>query len=226
MTHPVPALGAALVAAAGCVWWLPALATVRAGADRPDCLRGTAAACLSGWTTVAGIAVLLLVADPWWAPAAMAAAGAATTAGLRIRAAVRARGEAREALATRLTHVHDEYSLHAVRDVPAEREVRDVVDVRDLGNVRDVHDVGRADPRPWLPPRARMYRARNRFVTVLGVGLGAAVASARLPVALGPGHGGAGAAVGVPALLTALFLAVAVGRVRVARRSPGSRPGR
>ncbi|WP_055713000.1 hypothetical protein [Streptomyces torulosus] len=190
MTHPVPALGVALVAAAGCVWWLPALATVRAGADRPDSLRGTSAACLSGWATVAGMAVLLLVADPWWVPGAVAAAGTATTAGLRIRAAVRRRSEAREALATQL------------------------------------RDVGRADPRSWLTSRARMYRARNRFVTVLGVGLGAAVASALLPVAVGPGHGGTGATVAVPVLLTALFLAVAVGRARVARRSSGSRPGR
>ncbi|MET9849124.1 hypothetical protein [Streptomyces ossamyceticus] len=220
MTHPVPALGTALVAVAGCVWWLPALATVRAGADRPDSLRGTAAACLSGWTTVAGTAVLLLVADPWWAPGAVAAAGAATTAGLRIRAAVRRRSEAREAPATQLAHVHDEYSMRAVREIPAVREVRDV---REVPAVRDV---GRADPRPWLTSRARMYRARNRFVTVLGVGLGAAVASALLPVAFGPGHGGTGAAVAVPALLTAVFLAVAVGRARVARRSPGSRPGR
>jgi hypothetical protein len=220
VTHPVPALGTALVAAAGCVWWLPALATVRAGADRPDSLRGTAAACLSGWTTVAGMAVLLLVADPWWAPGAVAAAGAATTAGLRIRAAARCRSEARKDPATQLAHVHDEYSLRAVREIPAVREVRDV---REVPAVRAV---GRADPRPRLTSRARMYRARNRFVAVLGVGLGAAVASALLPVAFGPGHGGTGAAVAVPALLTAVFLAVAVGRARVARRSPGSRPGR
>ncbi|MCL6735993.1 hypothetical protein [Streptomyces neyagawaensis] len=193
MTHPVPALGAALLTASGCVWWLPALATLRAGADRPDSARGTATACLSGWTTVAGVAVLLLVADPWWAPGALAAVGAATTAGLLIRAAGRRRSESREALATRLAHLHD---------------------------------IDRADPCPWLPPRARMYRARNRFVTVLGVGLGVAVASALLPAAVGPGHGGAGAVVAVPVLLTALFLAVAVGRARVARRFPGSRPGR
>jgi hypothetical protein len=104
--------------------------------------------------------------------------------------------------------------MHAVREV---RDVREVPAVRAVGS---------ADPRPWLTSRARMHRARNRFVTVLGVGLGAAVASALLPVAFGPGHGGTGAAVAVPALLTAVFLAVAVGRARVARRSPGSRPGR
>ncbi|MGV9944157.1 hypothetical protein, partial [Streptomyces sp. NPDC003401] len=98
MAQPVLALGAALVTASGCVWYLPALAEVRAGADRPDSRRNAAAACLSGWTTVAGVAVLLLVARTWWPPAAAAGAGAAVTAGLWIRAAVQRRREVRETL--------------------------------------------------------------------------------------------------------------------------------
>ncbi|MDC2950506.1 hypothetical protein, partial [Streptomyces heilongjiangensis] len=189
MTHPVPALGAALVAASGCVWWLPALATVRAGADRPDSLRGRAAACLSGWTTVAGVAVLLLVADPWWAPGALAVVGAATTAGLRIRAAVRRGSEAREtrraraALATRPTR--SAVSTQPIQPPQPTQQPHSAHPV-------DVGHVDRVDSSPWLTARARMHRARNRFVTVLGVGLGVAVASALLPLAARPGHGGAG----------------------------------
>ncbi|MCZ9337902.1 hypothetical protein NGM37_08945, partial [Streptomyces sp. TRM76130] len=76
MAHPVLALGLALVTASGCVWYLPALADARAGADRPDSRRGRAAACLTGWTTVAGVAVLLLVTGSWWPPGAAAGAGA------------------------------------------------------------------------------------------------------------------------------------------------------
>ncbi|WP_367320003.1 hypothetical protein [Streptomyces sp. HUAS ZL42] len=98
MSQPVLGLGAALVTASGCVWYLPALAEVRAGADRPDSLRSSAAACLSGWTTIAGIAVLLLIAETWWPPGTLAAAGAAVTAALWIRAAVQRRREAREAV--------------------------------------------------------------------------------------------------------------------------------
>ncbi|MFF3500515.1 hypothetical protein [Streptomyces sp. NPDC003247] len=101
MAHPLLALAAALATASGCVWYLPALAEVRAGADRPDSLRSSAAACLSGWTTLAGIAVLLLVADPWWLPGAVAGAGAALTAALRTRAAVQRRREIREAVRDR-----------------------------------------------------------------------------------------------------------------------------
>jgi hypothetical protein len=98
VAHAVPALGAALLTAAGCVWYLPALAEVRAGSDRPDSRRTAAAACLSGWTTVAGVAVLLLASGTWWPPGALAAAGAALTAGLRVRAAAQRRREARETL--------------------------------------------------------------------------------------------------------------------------------
>lgn len=72
MSHPVLALGAAAVTAAGSVWYLPALADLRAGADRPASRRTGAVACLSGWTTAAAVAVLLLLTDNWWAPCAAA----------------------------------------------------------------------------------------------------------------------------------------------------------
>ncbi|MFF9060359.1 hypothetical protein ACIRPQ_34175 [Streptomyces sp. NPDC101213] len=98
MAQPVLALGTALVTASGCVWYLPALAEVRAGADRPDSRRNAAAACLSGWATVAGLTVLLLVAETWRLPVALAGAGAAVTACLRIRAAAQRRREVRETL--------------------------------------------------------------------------------------------------------------------------------
>ncbi|CCK25696.1 putative secreted protein [Streptomyces davaonensis JCM 4913] len=96
MSRVVLALGVALVTAAGCVWYLPALADVRAGADRPHSRRTGAAACLMGWATPAATAVVLLVSQPWWAPASVAVAGAALTIGLRIRAAVQHRDETRE----------------------------------------------------------------------------------------------------------------------------------
>ncbi|MGV9990294.1 hypothetical protein [Streptomyces sp. NPDC003374] len=96
MSHAVAALGAAALTAAGCVWYLPALADLRAGADRPDSRRLAAAACLTGWAGTGVLAVLLLVADGWWTPFCAAVVGATATAGLRLQAAVRRRREARE----------------------------------------------------------------------------------------------------------------------------------
>ncbi|MER5910321.1 hypothetical protein ABT124_07400 [Streptomyces sp. NPDC001982] len=96
MSHAVLALGVAAVTAAGCVWYLPALADLRAGADRPLSRRSAAAACLSGWATAGLVAVLLLVTESWWIPGATAVAGASGTVGLRISAAARRRREARE----------------------------------------------------------------------------------------------------------------------------------
>ncbi|MCW5249602.1 MULTISPECIES: hypothetical protein [unclassified Streptomyces] len=96
MAHPVLALGTALATASGCVWYLPALSEVRAGADRPDSRRSTAAACLSGWSTAGCVALLLLLTEAWHWPAAAASAGAAVTAGALVRAAVQHRREARE----------------------------------------------------------------------------------------------------------------------------------
>ncbi|MFJ9863812.1 hypothetical protein [Streptomyces sp. NPDC101165] len=96
MAQAVLALGAATVAAAGCVWYLPALADLRAGADRPVSRRRAAAACLGGWTTVGVVAVLLLVSEAWWVPSGAAVAGVAVTLGLRVRASLQRRRESRE----------------------------------------------------------------------------------------------------------------------------------
>ncbi|MFE2511684.1 hypothetical protein ACFXC9_24980, partial [Streptomyces naganishii] len=68
MAHAVAALGAGALTAAGCVWYVPALADLRAGADRPDSRRFAAAACVTGWAGTAVLALLLLVAEGWWAP--------------------------------------------------------------------------------------------------------------------------------------------------------------
>lgn len=97
MAQPVLALGCALVTGAGCVWYLPALADLRAGAaDRPPSRRTAALACLTGWATVAAVGPTLLLTAPWWTPCAVTAAGGTATALLRIRAAVRRAGERRE----------------------------------------------------------------------------------------------------------------------------------
>ncbi|MFJ8198221.1 hypothetical protein [Streptomyces sp. NPDC096152] len=96
MSHAVAALGAAALNAAGCVWYLPALADLRAGADRPDSRRSAAAACVTGWAGVGALAVLLLVAEGWWAPGVVALVGATATTALHLRAAVQRRREARE----------------------------------------------------------------------------------------------------------------------------------
>ncbi|WP_460072439.1 hypothetical protein [Streptomyces sp. YKOK-I1] len=96
MVQPVAALGAAMVTVSGCVWYLPALVDLRAGADRPDSRRTAAAACLSGWSTTGIIALLLFLAEAWWAPVAAAVTGAAVTAVLRGRAVVQRRREARQ----------------------------------------------------------------------------------------------------------------------------------
>ncbi|MFJ3306337.1 hypothetical protein ACIPSA_25100 [Streptomyces sp. NPDC086549] len=97
MPQAVLALGCAATTVSGCVWYLPALADLRAGADRPASRRSAAAACLSGWSTTGFIAVLLLLAETWWIPSAAAVLGGAATAGLRIRAAVQRRRERHEA---------------------------------------------------------------------------------------------------------------------------------
>ncbi|GHG95908.1 hypothetical protein [Streptomyces rubradiris] len=97
MAHAVFALAAGTLTAAGSVWYLPALADLRAGADRPASHRQGAAACLTGWGTIGVAAVLLLVADAWWIPGTAVVAGAVPTAGLRVRAAMRRRRETEEA---------------------------------------------------------------------------------------------------------------------------------
>ncbi|MFE0515857.1 hypothetical protein, partial [Streptomyces sp. NPDC058964] len=97
MSQAVLALGVATTTVSGCVWYVPALVDLRAGADRPVSRRSAAAACLSGWGTTGFLAVLLPVAESWWIPAAVAVLGFAVTAGLRVRSAVHRRREVREA---------------------------------------------------------------------------------------------------------------------------------
>ncbi|MFG3496213.1 hypothetical protein [Streptomyces sp. NPDC047928] len=96
MAHLVPALGVGVLTVSGCVWYLPALADLRAGDDRPVSRRTAATACLTGWTGCAAVALLLLVGGPWWLPVGAATTGGAATATLRVRAAVQRRREAAE----------------------------------------------------------------------------------------------------------------------------------
>ncbi|CAL9560870.1 hypothetical protein [Streptomyces sp. enrichment culture] len=96
MSGAVLALGIGAVTASGCVWYLPALADLRAGADRPVSRRLAAAACVTGWATAAATALLLLLGVPARPLLAVAAAGAGAGIGLRLRAAVRRRQEERE----------------------------------------------------------------------------------------------------------------------------------
>ncbi|MEU3346064.1 hypothetical protein ABZ723_13885 [Streptomyces sp. NPDC006700] len=96
MPHAVAALGAAALTTAGSVWYVPALADLRAGADRPESRRIAAAACVTGWAGAGALAVLLLVAEAWWTPVAAAVAGAVVATALRLHAAARRRREARE----------------------------------------------------------------------------------------------------------------------------------
>ncbi|MFF4761512.1 hypothetical protein [Streptomyces sp. NPDC001292] len=96
MAHAVAALGAAALTTAGSVWYVPALADLRAGADRPESRRIAAAACVTGWAGTGALAVLLLVAEAWRTPVAAAVAGAAVATALRLHAAARRRREARE----------------------------------------------------------------------------------------------------------------------------------
>ncbi|MFF2808299.1 hypothetical protein ACFVT2_14230 [Streptomyces sp. NPDC058000] len=85
----VLALGAAALSASGCVWYLPAAADLRAGADRPTSRRLAAAACLTAWATIALSAPLLLAAAPWTSLGAVTAFG--TGAALLLAALARAR---------------------------------------------------------------------------------------------------------------------------------------
>ncbi|KAA6214914.1 hypothetical protein CP973_38515 [Streptomyces albofaciens JCM 4342] len=96
MSHDVLALGAAVLTAAGSVWYLPALLDLRAGPDRPLSLRVAAVSCLILWSTPAALAVLLLLAVPWPALATTAATGLAASAAVRIAAACRRSREQRE----------------------------------------------------------------------------------------------------------------------------------
>ncbi|MFC8507329.1 hypothetical protein ACFU3J_10625 [Streptomyces sp. NPDC057411] len=95
----VLALGVGAVTASGCVWYVPALLDLRAGADRPASRRLAAAACVTGWATAGLTAPLLLAGVPALLLLAATVSGAAAVAALWTVAAVRRRREAREAAA-------------------------------------------------------------------------------------------------------------------------------
>lgn len=97
MSRTVLALSAAVIGAAGCVWYLPALSDLRAGDDRPPSRQTTALACLTGWGTFAAIALLLLAQAPWRVSGAVAAVGAAIASSFSVRARSLRRGERQEA---------------------------------------------------------------------------------------------------------------------------------
>ncbi|CAL2055363.1 MULTISPECIES: hypothetical protein [Streptomyces] len=97
MAHPVLALATTAVTAAGCVWYLPALADLRAGADRPVSRRVRAASCVTAWATAAAVAVLLLTTNPWTWPATAAATGTLLALALLISSALHHSRETREA---------------------------------------------------------------------------------------------------------------------------------
>ncbi|GAA3506992.1 hypothetical protein [Streptomyces showdoensis] len=96
---PVLALGVGAVTAAGCVWYVPALVDLRAGADRPASRRLRAAACVTGWATAALAVPLILAGLPAPLLLAVAVAGATASATVRARAAVRHGREERETAA-------------------------------------------------------------------------------------------------------------------------------
>ncbi|MFJ7243528.1 hypothetical protein ACIQWA_02660 [Kitasatospora sp. NPDC098652] len=99
MTHTVLAIGTAALTASGCVWYLPAIADLQAGADRPRSTRTAAAACVLWWAALA-LAGGLLLAWPDWRPAAQVAlAGLVGGTALRVRARWDRRGERRETAA-------------------------------------------------------------------------------------------------------------------------------
>ncbi|MFE6912302.1 hypothetical protein [Streptomyces erythrochromogenes] len=96
MSHPVSALGVAVLCASGYVWYVPAIMDVHAGADRPGSRRLAALACLTGWGTGVLLVPLLLTSAPWAVSGSFAALGAAVSGGQAVRSRVRRRTEARE----------------------------------------------------------------------------------------------------------------------------------
>ncbi|MEE1786107.1 hypothetical protein PUR71_24875 [Streptomyces sp. SP17BM10] len=96
MSHTVLALGTAALTASGCVWYLPAIADLQAGSDRPRSARTAAAACVAWWAALALAGGLLLALPDWRPGAQLALAGLVGGVLLRARALWHRREEERE----------------------------------------------------------------------------------------------------------------------------------
>ncbi|MFD8013166.1 hypothetical protein [Streptomyces sp. NPDC058955] len=96
MSGVLLALGAGAVTVSGCVWYVPAVADLRAGADRPGSRRLAATACLAGWSTAAAVTLLLLLRAPGALVLGPAVTGATATVLLRAGAVLRRGRERRE----------------------------------------------------------------------------------------------------------------------------------
>ncbi|MFJ8472484.1 hypothetical protein [Kitasatospora sp. NPDC094011] len=96
MTHTVLAIGTAALTASGCVWYLPAIADLQAGADRPRSTRTAAAACVLWWAALALAGGLLLALTDWRPAAEVALTGLVGGTALRMRALWERRWEQRE----------------------------------------------------------------------------------------------------------------------------------
>ncbi|MGW7445365.1 hypothetical protein [Kitasatospora sp. NPDC054795] len=99
MNHAVLAIGTAALTASGCVWYLPAIADLQAGADRPRSTRTAAAACVLWWAGLALAGGLLLVVPDWRPAAQIALAGLVGGTALRLRALWDRRREVKETAA-------------------------------------------------------------------------------------------------------------------------------
>ncbi|MFF4218237.1 hypothetical protein [Streptomyces nondiastaticus] len=88
MSHIVLAVGATAVCLSGSAWYLPAVADLRAGDDRPRSRRLGALACVTTWAAAAVAGLLLFAPVHWQAPGAVAGGGAA--AGILLRSLARA----------------------------------------------------------------------------------------------------------------------------------------
>ncbi|MGK5545893.1 hypothetical protein ACSNOH_14330 [Streptomyces sp. URMC 127] len=97
MSHTVLAVGATALCLSGSAWYLPAVAELRAGDDRPRSRRLTAWACVTTWAAFAAAGLLLFAPVPWQALGAVAGGGAAAGVLLRSRARAQLARERREA---------------------------------------------------------------------------------------------------------------------------------
>lgn len=107
MSHTILGLGMAALTTAGAVWYLPALADLRAGADRPVSTRLAACATVAGWGTAGALAIALFLTGSWPALAALAGTGAVAVFALSGAALLRRRAEEREEIARWAALRHD-----------------------------------------------------------------------------------------------------------------------